>query len=98
MPYIKQETRFDLDDRLSDLAYQTRYLGGGVGECNYLITKLLLEVLKPETYTEFNAAIGVLECCKLEMYRRAVAPYEDVKSQTNGDVYPSMSVAIESNH
>jgi hypothetical protein len=38
----------------------------------------------------FNAqreAIGALECCKLEFYRRVAVPYEDRKIKSNGDVY-----------
>ena len=36
---------------------------------------------------ELNAAIGVLECAKLELYRRVVAMYEDGKIKENGDVF-----------
>jgi hypothetical protein len=28
----------------------------------------------------------MLECCKLELYRKIAAPYEDIKIQENGDV------------
>ena len=38
-------------------------------------------------YRDFNAAIGVLECAKLELYRRAAATYEDAKLAEHGDVY-----------
>ena len=31
--------------------------------------------------------VGVLECAKLELYRRMAAPYEDEKIEDNGDVY-----------
>ena len=31
--------------------------------------------------------VGVLECAKLELYRRLAAPYEDLKIEDNGDVY-----------
>ena len=41
----------------------------------------------PKSYADYNALIGVLESCKLEFYRRAVAAYEDEKSTVNGDVY-----------
>jgi hypothetical protein len=34
-----------------------------------------------------NEAIGVLECAKLELYRRVAAPYEDEKIAESGDVY-----------
>lgn len=38
-------------------------------------------------YQHYNEVIGVLECAKLEMYRRCVAGYEDMKINVNGDVY-----------
>lgn len=63
-----------------------------VGELNYAITKLCNEFLKQitdESYEAYNGIIGVLECAKLEFYRRAVAVYEDKKMSENGDVYPS---------
>lgn len=56
------------------------------GELNYIITQLLL-AQKPERYKDYNALVGVLECCKLELYRRVVASYEEVKCETNGDVF-----------
>jgi hypothetical protein len=37
-----------------------------------------------KTYAE---AISALECAKLELYRRQLAPYEDKKCAENGDVY-----------
>jgi hypothetical protein len=43
--------------------------------------------MKPKTYTEYNALVGVLECVKQEFYRRAVSSYEDKKKEGNGDVY-----------
>jgi hypothetical protein len=58
------------------------------GELNYCITNMCLKFLGSNPrYTDFNTVIGVLECAKLEMYRRAVAPYEDTKIIENGDVY-----------
>jgi len=60
------------------------------GELNYIITDECLKYLtrfnKPG-YEELNEVIGVLECAKLEMYRRRVAIYEDKKKEANGDVY-----------
>jgi hypothetical protein len=38
-------------------------------------------------YALLNELIGVLECAKLELYRRVASPYEDEKIQSNGDVY-----------
>ena len=39
------------------------------------------------SYSRINELIGVLECAKIELYRRIAAPYEDDKSRINGDVY-----------
>jgi hypothetical protein len=35
-------------------------------------------------YKNINAAVGVLECCKQELYRMTAAPYEDIKINNNG--------------
>lgn len=61
------------------------------GELNFLITKMCLRYLRgglePHTYTDLNTIIGVLECVKLEFYRRVVICYEDEKIKEHGDVY-----------
>jgi hypothetical protein len=82
MPYIAQSRRIVLDAKPN--------LSETPGELNYVITKLVIDWLgdKPR-YTTFNTAIGVLDCVKLELYRRTVAHYEDHKMADNGDVYPT---------
>jgi hypothetical protein len=59
------------------------------GELNYLITKLIDLYLQDKglKYKNINEVIGVLECAKLELYRRIAGPYEDKKIVSNGDVY-----------
>ena len=59
------------------------------GVLNYKVTTLLLDylILRGETYQTYNDIIGVLECAKLEMYRRRTSDYEDKKMAENGDVY-----------
>jgi hypothetical protein len=59
------------------------------GEVNYKITKVIDDWLLDNgvDYTNLNAMMGVLECSKLELYRRIVALYEDKKLRLNGDVY-----------
>ena len=81
MPYIKKVDREMHDRWLEDMPPIIN-----IGEINYIITKILMRT-NPQYYTDFNALIGLLECCKLEMYRMAVAPYEDKKKQENGNVY-----------
>ena len=57
------------------------------GTLNYIITRLVHWWLGDNpNYERYNAAIGVLECAKLELYRRKVSPYEDEKINENGDV------------
>lgn len=81
MPYIKQEDRSEIDKLLL-------YTSFNVGELNYIITKLCKRYMKEngEKYKHYNDIIGVLECAKLEFYRRKVSIYEDIKCIKNGDV------------
>lgn len=82
MPYIEKRNRADLAER--------NFPPHTAGELNFVITSVCLEYVeeKVASYEAFNAAIGALECAKLELYRRMVAPYEDAKMAENGDVYP----------
>jgi len=64
------------------------------GHLNYIITKLLIST-NPNSYTEFNDLVGVLESVKLEFYRREIVPYEDKKIIENGDVYNDRRVCEE---
>jgi hypothetical protein len=92
MPYVKQTVRDTLDgtiDELSDVVNRLHKMEGRDrdGMLNYAFTKLLLQCYPNVSYKTINEAIGVLECCKLEMYRRLAAPYEDSKIEENTDVY-----------
>jgi len=93
MPYIKSEERVpynDLVDKLSELVkdYGEQHAATYGGQLNYIITTLLLKTYADTlpNYSDYNEIIGVLECAKLEMYRRQTAPYEDVKIEENGNV------------
>ena len=79
MPYIKQEERQILDSWIDQL--RTHILTPG--ELNYVITRLC--EIDEISYNNINEKIGVLECAKLELYRR-LAVYEDSKIQENGDI------------
>jgi len=57
------------------------------GELNYLFTRIIDRQLDNANYARYNELIGALECCKLELYRRMIVPYEDKKKKDNGDVY-----------
>ncbi len=81
MPYIKESARETIDE------YRVPQTPG---ELNYLLTMACIRYVDNEgiSYSSINEIIGVLECCKLEFYRRLAAHYEDIKIHENGDVYP----------
>lgn len=58
------------------------------GHLNYIVTAIIKRFIERTglSYAIVNDMIGVLECCKLELYRRLLAEYEDEKIQQNGDV------------
>lgn len=78
MPYIEKEKREEIEaGRMAETA----------GELNYIFSRVCLDFLgTAPNYQRFNDVIGALEGCKLEIYRRLVAPYEDYKIKTNGDI------------
>jgi len=86
MPYIKQEAR-------RELVGHARRLGltaDGPGELNFVITTVIAAYLfggQEPHYEDYNDVLGVLVGVILEVYRRKVAPYEDMKKEENGDVY-----------
>lgn len=91
MPYLHPEDREVMDTTIN---MDSLRVADSPGELNYQLTRYCdqylyqnAEIGKPPTYKLFNDVIGALECAKLELYRRLVAPYEDVKRHDNGDVY-----------
>jgi hypothetical protein len=80
MPYVEKTVRSELNAGV--------YRPTKVGELNYIITAAVHHWLRSAgvSYNSLNAAIGVLECAKLELYRRIAAPYEDTKIKENGDI------------
>jgi hypothetical protein len=86
MPYIDPERRDYLDRYLQDPVLPAET--ASEGDLNYMLTRIVLAWLgSPVSYASINTAIGVLECMKLELYRRVAAPYEDDKRDLNGEVY-----------
>lgn len=87
MPYIKSENRKKYEKIIQELVGVLKSLPPEEvdGDLNYVVTKLLKEVY-PLRYYHINKAVGVLECIKLEFYRRVAAPYEDIKIKESGDV------------
>ena len=87
LPYIKARNRKKYEKILEELVKILKTLPPEEidGELNYVVTKILKEIY-PLRYFHINKAIGVLECIKLEYYRRVAAPYEDLKIKEAGDV------------
>ena|ERR1700741_5173381 len=82
MPYILAEARERIDQGAAPR---------DVGELTYKLTKDVLDYFDEDDHSpqfrDFADAIAALECTKQELYRRAVAPYEDDKAKKNGDIY-----------
>ncbi|WP_298752164.1 hypothetical protein [uncultured Arcobacter sp.] len=79
MPYINQ------DDR-----ERAKTKPVTAGELNYAITMMIQDYIKQSggvSYRIMNEVTGVLECCKLELYRKITSKYEDIKIYENGDVF-----------
>jgi hypothetical protein len=84
MPYIAPERRLYVDPVTASDFERAKT----AGELNYQLTMMIKDYLADKTgYQHYNDVLGALEGCKLEFYRRMVAPYEDVKKELNGDVY-----------
>jgi hypothetical protein len=82
MPYIRPTDRQAFDTEIKALVERITC----EGEANYVITRIIAGAMRSVSYASINAAIGTLECAKLELYRRLAGPYEDTKVATNGDV------------
>ena len=89
MPYIVREKHKILDPAIQNLVESFRELNDDrnfAGNLNYVITRLFYLLNPAPNYQRFNDMIGALECCKLELYRKKTAPYEDIKERENGPV------------
>jgi hypothetical protein len=91
VPYITELDRTKLKHITDEIGIL--YLGHqspaqSSGWVNYLITKILRRFVGwyGESYGVYNTLIGALECCKMELYRRQAALYEDKAIERNGDV------------
>ena len=85
MPYISVQQRTKFDDWLKELGQRI----GSAGELNYCISVLCKHYAKhggEPNYQKYNEIIGVLECAKLEIYRRTISGYEDKKCNEHGEI------------
>jgi hypothetical protein len=94
MPYIPQNRRDTINAELLD---DSKDEGGlewspqNAGDLNYVVTCFIDNFLLKSgiNYANINEMVGALECCKMELYRKIAAPYEDEKAEDNGEVYYS---------
>ena len=89
MPYIKPQDREIYEPMIDVLMNELRYAENWKGDLNFIVSTILNDLLTAygTSYSMLNDMVGVLECAKLELYRRMAAPYEDEKIEDNGDVY-----------
>lgn len=85
MPYIEENQRESLlGEYLGNLVDSTSL---DAGKLNYIISSLLWSYFKKSpSYQRINDVVGILECAKLEFYRRQASTYEDGKIKENGDL------------
>lgn len=88
MPYIALEERTQYQDLLNGIASLVpKDKSKRAGHMNYIVSSLIDRVYGDEMrYSDHNEAIGMLECAKMEIYRRKTAPYEDKAVEKNGDL------------
>jgi len=81
MPYIpkSEKNRVDEDNLITN-----------AGQFNYALNQVISIYIEQNNlnYQTMNDIIGAMECAKMELYRRMIAPYEDKKILQNGDVKP----------
>jgi len=85
LPYITIKERLKYESAIRRIISSLPHDQRVDGHINYIFTRILKEVYTPG-YFNYNRAIGVLECCKLELYRHVVGPYEEAKLKERGDV------------
>ena len=87
MPYIKKEDRKKWENIIREIVDLLKKTPADKvdGELNYFITSIILNTYEKK-YFNYNRAMGMLECCKQELYRHIVGPYEDEKIVENSEV------------
>ena len=94
MPYIKKEERPRYDKSIEEIVNLLveklpgdNGKGYSEGDLNYVVSSIVWKLFdKSKSYSNGNKLMGALECIKQEFYRRKLAPYEDEKIKTNGDL------------
>lgn len=80
MPYIPNSQRAKVSEGVIEDA----------GCFNYAVHQLIDDYFKQNNrnYQSINDVIGALDCVKMELYRRMVEEYEEIKILQNGDCAP----------
>ena len=80
MPYIDKNDRPDAWEGILKNS----------GALNYAIHQTINEYFEQNgrNYQTMNDVVGVLECAKMELYRRIISDYEDIKIREHGDCRP----------
>ncbi len=88
MPYIDQYKRPKFDKAIQESLKALSKDQFSVGDINYLFSSIIWKAWEKMGggYTNANNLIGVLECIKLELYRRPISNYENEKIISNGDI------------
>lgn len=92
MPYITKNYREELEPLIDALAAKVKEIHAANpqqtrdGLLNFSFTEIIGAVFPNARYTDMNEVVGMLECCKLEYYRKVASPYEDKKEAENGKV------------
>jgi len=89
MPYITKNERSKYDHPI-DLIVNNLLKNDDTihGELNYIIYTIIKQYIdsKGLRYKTMQDIFGTIECCKLELYRRILGPYEDKAIGKNGDI------------
>jgi hypothetical protein len=95
MPYILPKYREDFDKEINDIVSMLRSFPADftqAGALNYVLSKIVVGLYPPESYTQISNAIAAFECAKLEYYRVLAGEYEEKKRLINGDIYVKRTV------
>jgi hypothetical protein len=83
MPYIKEDRRPQFESAIADILTKVE----SVGDLNYVLSSIIWAIFDSDrNYKTANGLIGVLECAKVEFYRRQVSVLENEKQMENGDI------------
>ena len=87
MPYIVQTQRNDINADLCDEGLD--FVPENAAELNFVVSQLIANYIQRngKRYSVLNEMVGALECCKLELQRVVIAPYEAEKEAQKGGVY-----------